>query len=115
MSVLNKYNKKVSFQFDGDKERDFTNLKDLHASVGKDVTVLEAIFINTKSRFGDAPTLVTSDKFVNAPQHLLKDAKEMLEDSEFINMVNERRVGFKIYSYEGKNGQGYSVEWVEIG
>ena len=114
MSFLDKYNHKPLFQYDHEQERDFINLEGLvkHNGINQ-IYVLQAIFINTKSRYGDAPIFVIDHYMVDAPRHLLDTVKEMLEDTEFINMVNGGHVGFKVYQYEGKNGKGYSVEWLE--
>lgn len=115
MSILSKYNKKPMFEYDNEKEREYTNLETLIQQHGeKKQYQLHALFINTKSRFGDAPILVTDRYMVNAPQHLLETVKEMMKDSELINLINDRKVGFTIYGYNGKNGHGYSVEWIEF-
>ena len=113
MNILDKYNKRPLFEYDKTKEREFAKLQDLFAHFGKDkVHIVHALFINTKSRFGESPTIVTSDFMVNAPKHLLETVKQMMCDSEVVKLINSRKVGFKIYSYRGKNGMGYSVEWV---
>lgn len=114
MSILNKYNKKPIFEYDNTKERQYITLKELAEQFGiNTVYDIHAMFTNTKSRFGDAPILVIEHHLVNAPQHLLSAVQGMMNDVEIIEMVNKRKVGFKIYSYQGKNGYGYSVEWVE--
>lgn len=114
MSILNRYNNKPLFEYDNTKERSYINLKELVNENGiKKTYEVHALFINTKSRFGDAPIIVTDEYMVNAPQHLLSTVQEMMNDTELIEMVNKRQVGFTIYEYEGKNGRGYSVEWVQ--
>lgn len=115
MDILNKYNRKPTFIYDNEKERQYINLKGLYEKFGKEaIYPVHALFINTKSRFGDAPVIVTDDFIVNAPTHLLDTVKAMIEDVDIINLVNERKVGFKIYGYYGRNGKGYSVEWVQV-
>lgn len=115
MDVLGKYNRKPRFNYDNEKERSYINLQGLVEKYGKDkVYTVHALFINTKSRFGEAPIIVTDDYIVNAPKHLLDIVKTMINDVDIINLVNERKVGFKIYSYYGRYGKGYSVEWVQI-
>lgn len=115
MNILDKYNKKPLFEYDKTKEREYTNLHNLYNHFGKDkVYVVHALFVNTKSRFGDSPIIVTSDFMVNAPKHLLETVKQMMSDSELVKLINSRKVGFKVYSYRGKNGSGFSVEWVLI-
>ena len=115
MNILDKYNKKRFFEYDKTKEREYINLQNLFNLFGKDkVYVVHALFINKKSRFGDSPIIVTSDFLINAPKHLLETVQEMMNDSEVVRLINARKVGFKIYSYRGKNGMGYSVEWVLV-
>lgn len=114
MSILNKYNQKPMFEYDNTKERQYITLKGLVEQFGiNTVYDIHAIFINNKSRFGDAPIFVIEHHLVNMPQHLLETVKEMINDVEIIEMMNKRKVGFKIYSYQGKNGNGYSVELIE--
>lgn len=114
MGFLDKYNKKPLFEYDKDKEREYIKLEGLvnHFGIMK-VYDVHALFINTKSRYGDEPIIVTDEYLVNAPHHLLETVKEMLADRDLINMINNRKVGFTIYGYNGKKGYGYSVEWVE--
>lgn len=115
MDILNKYNRKPMFIYDNEKEREYINLQTLFTTFGKDkVYTVHALFINTKSRFGEAPLIVTEDYMVNAPKHLLDTVKAMMDDKDVVNLINERKVGFKIYSYHGRNGKGYSVEWVHV-
>ena len=115
MNILDKYNNKPIFEYDKTKDREFAKLQDLFTHFGKDKTyIVHALFINTKSRFGDSPVIVTSDFMVNAPKHLLNTVKAMMVDGEVVKLINERKVAFKIYSYRGKNGTGYSVEWIIV-
>lgn len=115
MNILDKYNNKRLFEYDTTKEREYTNLQKLFNKFDKDkIYIVHALFINTKSRFGEAPVIVTSDYMVNTPKHLLETVKQMMNDSEVVKLINSRKVGFKIYSYRGKNGMGYSVEWVLV-
>jgi hypothetical protein len=114
MSILDKYNKKRMFKYDNGKEREYINLQGLVNENGIDsVYTIHALFINTKSRYGDAPLIVIDDYLVNAPRHLLSVVEDMRNDPEVIELINKRKIGFKIYSYQGKNGSGFSVEWVQ--
>jgi hypothetical protein len=114
MSILDKYNKKSMFKYDNGKEREYINLQGLVNENGIDsVYTIHALFINTKSRYGDAPLIVIDDYLVNAPRHLLSVVEDMRNDPEVIELINKRKIGFKIYSYQGKNGSGFSVEWVQ--
>lgn len=114
MSILDKYNKKPMFKYDNGKEREYINLQGLVNENGIDsVYTIHALFINNKSRYGNAPIIVIDNYMVNAPRHLLSVVEDMRNDPEMIELINERKIGFKIYSYQGKNGSGFSVEWVQ--
>lgn len=115
-NLLNKYNKRSLFNYDKEIDRDYCKLVDLVECNGIEaVYTLEAIFINSKSKFGEAPILVTSQWLVNAPSHLINTVKQMMDDTEIVEMINQRKVGFKIYSYVDSNSViRFSVEWVEV-
>lgn len=116
MSLINKYNKKAVFEYDREVQRDYTSLKDLVELNGIEKQyIVEALFINTKSKFGEAPVIVTGEWLVNAPKHLTETVKQMQNDEEVVNLINKRLVTFKIYSYQDNNNiKRYSVEWIEI-
>lgn len=117
MGVAEKYNKGNVFTF---KETDgfvYKSLEDLYNSHGEEtIFSLRAVFINTKSKYGDSPVAVTSDCFVNLPTHLLETVKEMLVDDEFINAVNDGKVGFTVYEYQSNHRQKpcYSVRFIDL-
>lgn len=114
MSILNKYNQGKSFKFDGDVEREFTDLKDLYKFFKEDeVYPVRAMFINTKGKFGDAPVVYTDKYIVNAPQHMTDTVREMMKDDELVDLVNDDKVGFTIYEYTNSYGKNYGLEWVE--
>ncbi len=72
------------------------------------------MYINTKSRYGDAPVVVTDECVVNLPSFLLDTVKEMIADDELTTAINSGMFGFKIYEYEGNNGYGLSVNWLDF-
>lgn len=116
MSVLAKYqeNNLPRFEFDNNKVREFTNLQQLNERFPKQTFVIHAMFINKKSRFGDSPVLVIDDYSVNLPHHTTETVKAMIQDVELVEAVNQRRIGFTIYTYQGAHGIGYSINWVEL-
>lgn len=114
-NIINQYNKSSLFTYDSEVEREYTNLEDLYTGNGSDaVYTVEALFINEKSKFGHAPVIVSGGYLVNAPSHLLDTVVAMRSDTDFVSLVNDRKVGFKIYSYTNQYGVRYSVEWVQI-
>ena len=94
-----KFNKTKKFNVD---TTNFTyeSLMDLFNAYGKEkVYPLTAIYINTRSQFGDSPVFATDNCFVNAPSHMLGTARDILADEEAVADINNGKVGFEIYSY----------------
>ena len=115
MSVLNKYNKGKMFGYQTPKTHKYVSLSDMVKQYGINEThQVNAIYVNTKSRFGEAGILVTNNELVNLPNHLTPTIKDMIVDDEIVDMANNNQLGFKIYSYQGRNGEGYSVNWVDL-
>lgn len=113
--LLGQFNKRSLFEYDNEVERDYCKLQDLVECNGVDaVYTVEALFINTKSRFGNAPVLVTSQWLVNAPSHLTPTVQQMIQTPELVAQINARKVGFKVYQYTTNNRVCFSVEWVEV-
>lgn len=116
LNIIGKYNKKALFLYDSEVERDFCTLQELQEQNGdtNKIFTVQALFINEKSKFGNAPVAVVGEYLVNLPSHLLDVVEGMRADEEFIQLVNDRKVGFTIYSFDNKYGKQYSVEWLQI-
>lgn len=116
MSIANKYNKSNIFNFTTPKDFEYCSLYELFNHYGKDkVYEIKAMYINKKSMFGESPVIVTTDCFVNLPNHLTDTVKEMIKDTEVVDAVNDGHLGFQIYTYESKNCKElcYSINWVD--
>jgi len=95
----------------------YTNLADLLAENGSDyVYPICAIYENDKGKYGPQPCVAISDTvLVNLPQHLLEDCRNMRQDSEAVEAINNGQAGFRIYTYNSKSGRAcYSVSWVDL-
>lgn len=117
MSIANKYNKTKVFTFTIPSEYQYRTLSELFEKNGKNkVYPVKALYINKKSKFGDAPIVATDECLVNLPSHLLDTVKEMMNDEELVDAVNENKFGFTIYTYENKNTKEIccSVNWVDM-
>lgn len=97
------------------KDTPFIELSELYKH-GDKVFIVRGLYINTKGVYGDNPTVVLDKYFVNLPKHLLNTVKEMRQDNEVTEGINNGKVGFKIYEYtqESYRRKCYSVIWVEI-
>mgnify|MGYP001472028153 FL=1 len=113
--LLNKYNKKVNvFKYEQVENPEYKNLKELFED-GKTEILIKGLFINTKGYYGDSPVAIAEGYNINLPGHLLDTVKEMLTDSELIEMINNDRVGINIYQYTSKKwGSNYSVNFIEM-
>lgn len=113
-NLLDKYNKSTRFAFQTPENFEYINLVRLNNLYPGQTHQVNALYINKKSRYGDAPVAVTGTHIVNLPNHLLGTVKEMMNDSELVEAVNKHLVGFTIYEYDSENGKGYSVNWVSL-
>lgn len=115
-SFANRYNKSGNYDFKASKNAEYYKLKQLFYDGGTSkIYPVKALYINTKSRFGDSPVVaIATDMLVNLPMHLTDTVREMQKDDELTKAINNNQFGFSIYEYEGKNGYGLSVEWQDI-
>lgn len=117
MGVANKYNKMNVFTFKAPDSFEYWSLEDLFESEGaKKVHTVKAMYINHKSKYGDAPVIVTDTCLVNFPNHMTETVEAMLQDDEVIEAVNSDKLGFMVYSYKPNKVDKlcYGATWVDI-
>ena len=115
MSYATKFNKGSKFTFKTADDPQYVSLEVLYNKNPDQIHDVKALYINTKSRFGDVPCVAIDPVIiVNLPSHLLETAKEMINDNECVAAINNNEVKFKIYSYKDKtfNKTCYGVEWL---
>jgi len=66
------------------------------------IHTVRSIYINTKSKFGDAPVVVSDGYNINLPKHMAATVVEMLQDPEAMTLIRAGKVGIKIYPYENE-------------
>ena len=109
-NIINKYGSAFPEYNFPERERQFAKLSELAEG---SVYPIQALFINTKGKFGDQGVIYTTDKIVNLPKHLLDLTKEMRADSEVTEAINKGQLGFETYSYSTDEGRtGYSINIV---
>lgn len=111
-----RFNKGRKFDIDT-TNFEYASLADLFNANGADMVYpLTAIYINKKSKFGDAPVFATNDCFVNAPSHMLETAMEILADDEAIADINGGKVGFEIYPYTAEkfNRDCFGINFIDM-
>lgn len=105
-NLINKHQTVVAnFDFE-EKEREFKKLAELE--LNKKYTIL-AVFINTKGKLGHQGIIITDDYQVNMPLHLTDLAKDLRQDDEIIDAINNRELAFEIYEYTNDFGKAYSL------
>lgn len=98
--LLNKYsNGGVKFDYDNEKEREYIKLGELDSSK---TYPIEALFINTKGKFGNQGVIISGDYIVNLPNHLTEMIEDMRQDAEMVEAINDRLFDFEIYEFESK-------------
>lgn len=110
-NIISKYSKGNFPTYDfPESKRDFAKLQDL--TEGTKYTI-QALFINTKGKFGDQGVIYTEDKIINLPKHLLELIKDLRSDDEVTSAINSRQLAFEVYSYSTDEGRkGYSINIV---
>ena len=115
MSYATKFNKGNKFTFKPADDAQYVSLEVLYNKNPDQIHDVKALYINTKSKFGDAPCVAIDPVIiVNLPKHLLETVKEMINDAECVQAINNNEVKFKIYSYRDNtfNKTCYGVEWL---
>lgn len=103
------------FTFDIPENFEYTDLRGLVNKNGLEaVYQVNALYINTKGKYGDAPVIATNNELVNAPQHLTAVVKDVLKDGESLSLINNGKVGFNIYEYENQHGVCYGLNWLDL-
>lgn len=113
-NILNKYSNGGAPQYNFDKhEREFKKLQELQLADEGVKYPIEALFINTKGKFGNQGVIYTSDAIVNLPNHLTSLIEDMRNDQEVTDAINARQLAFEVYEYVSEQGrQGYSINIV---
>ena len=113
-SFAKRFNKEKLFNIDC-SNFEYYSLEDMYKD---DDTVypVRAIYPNKKSLYGLSYVIATDSCYVNLPEHLNDDCKDILNDKLAISDINRKLVGFKIYKYVQKkyNRECYSIEWVDV-
>lgn len=116
MKFAEKYNKNRRFKLDV-SAYPYESLVNLYNCYGKDfVYKLTAVFINTKSKFGETPVLATESCLVNAPAYMIDTIKNILSDDDAIRAINDEQVGFMIYIYHSAkyNRDCFGIKFIDI-
>ena len=80
------------------------------------VHTVKGLYINTKGNFGDHPVAICDGYFLDLPENLLDDVKEILKSEEDIADIKAGKVGIKIEEYQSEKFKKtcYGIRWVDI-
>lgn len=125
---ISKHNKSASvFTFDGDtRDWPYRSLADLAEwenaggeNPGSHVYVIRKFFLS-KGKYGEqyvgvVPAPEGGGALVNFPAHLTDYVEEIIEDQETVDQINAGKAGFRLRSYEDRNGDTrWSVLFVDL-
>ena len=75
-------------------------------------------YTNKKSMYGENEVVVTDDYIINLPKHLTETVEKIVNNEDYLKLINEGKFVFNIYEYEYKLGKevkkAYSVNWGTI-
>ena len=76
---------------------------------------IQGLYINKKSKYGNAPVAICDSFFVNFPAHMLEEVEGILKSSEDIEDIKAGKVGFMVEPYTTDEGNTcYGIRWSDI-
>ena len=118
MSFAQKYNK-LNIIFDIDiKDYKFIDGYNFIEKYGSNVVKINGLYINKKGQYNDHPVaIIKSEKtLLDLPSYMTDTVKDILKDSESIDLIKKGLVGVKAHEYIDekyhKNCVGF--EWVDM-
>ena len=114
MSFAARHTKGSIFNCNTDGFKYFKLIDLYNAKKPEQVFKIQGIYINKKSKYGNAPVAILDDCFVNLPAHMLDECETILKTEEDIQDIKDGQVGFVIEPYESEGNTCYGIRWVDI-
>lgn len=115
--AISKFNKGELLFKDNERFDEFKTLDELFNEYGSDKQYTVKGVYNYKSTYGEGCFIKSNGFNISLPSHLLKTVKEIREDKESIDAINDGKVYIGIYSYtlpdKYPNKVFYSVNFFE--
>lgn len=94
----------------------FVNRAEAYKENADTVHTVKGLYINTKGNFGDHPVAICDGYFLDLPENLLDDVKDILHSEEDISTIKAGKVGFKVEEYVSEKFKKtcYGIRWVDI-
>lgn len=120
MSFAEKHNKTRIFDIETEG-LEYVKPEDAFNKYGRDAVYrLDALFINRKGNYDDAPVAVVTTNneqfMLNMPAHMTEEVEKILADSTDINDIKSGKVGIKLRPYHQRkfNRDCFGQEFVDI-
>lgn len=110
-----RFNKGFRFNPLNTEGYEYRKLGELYEEYGKDKEYpVRALYVN-ETKYGESAVAATDGFFINLPSHTVNDVREIIEDDELVQMINEGRVTITIYEYYSHKYDGtfYGIRWNE--
>ena len=112
-----KFNRGIGSRFNpiNTEGYEFRKLEELYNEYGKEMEYpVRALYVN-ETKYGESAVAATDGFFISLPSHTVNDVREIIEDDELVQIINEGRVSISIYEYYSHkyNGTFYGIKWVE--
>lgn len=110
---VNKYNRGSQFDFKLPENAEYLKLSEL--KTGEDYRI-HGLFISTKGNFGDHPVAVGDIFYIDLPQNTLEDVRNMINDPEAVDAINNGLVGIVPEPYYSKKFKKdcVGVRWIDM-
>ena len=115
MSFASKHNKVNRWNIDT-KGFEYRKIKDIVAEDGENVVYkVHGVMVNRGGKYGDSPSVILENCFVNLPKHMAEEVSNIIDSSEDREAIQSGKVGIEFYRYESASGNiCYSANWVDL-
>lgn len=116
MSFANRHNKGAIDWGIDTSDFSFVTREDAYKTNPENVHKLCGLYINTKGMFKDHPVAICENAFIDFPDYMTDDIKEILANSEDVADIKAGKVGFKIEEFIDKTFKKtcYGIKWVDL-
>ena len=103
------------FDYELTEKHEYKKLEELYKENKDGVYIVRMFYTNKKSMYGENEVVVTDDYIINLPKHLTETVEKIVNNEDYLKLINEGKFVFNIYEYEYKLGKevkkAYSVNW----
>lgn len=95
---------------------EFMTREKLYKKGPNNIYTVRGFYINTKGKFGDHPVAITDNCFIDFPDYMTEEIKEVLKSEEDIADIKAGKVGFTIQEFTDKTfGRTcYGISWEDL-